>query len=108
MIMMTGILRANDNNDMSDVASFNVIPFTQNTRIEKFWGFLKNFVDYELLDLTNPIHTEFIRYVLMPMIQRDFDKLREDWNAHRVRRNRNRIASCGIPNVLYYQSCLEP
>lgn len=110
------ILRANDNDDMSGMASFKVIPSTQNIRIERFWGFLKSshgvfwinlfkdMVDYELLDLTNPIHIECLRYVFMPLIQRDLDKLREEWNAHRVRRNRNGVAISGKPNVLYYQT----
>ena len=111
-------LRMNDNDSHSGFASFSKGRSTSNQRIEMIWSilkrpftqfwrnFFKDMVDENLLDNTDPIHIQCIRFCFLGVIQRYLDSFRRHWNSHRLRSQRHSEVVTGIPDVLYQQPLL--
>lgn len=86
-----------------------------NQRIERLWGTLRTtFTDYwrnkfqdfrdsGTVDIENLLHIECLRFCYLPIIQEQLDIFVMNWNAHRIRAQRNLRIPHGIPDVLYYQ-----
>ena len=92
---------------------------TSNQRIEMLWGFLRRaiiqfwrnlfigLVDENMLNNTDPVHLECVRFCFLPVVQDSLDTFRNTWNSHRIRPNRLAGHISGIPDVLYYQPLLQ-
>ncbi|VDI63883.1 Hypothetical predicted protein [Mytilus galloprovincialis] len=109
-------LRHNQNDEMSGQNSFLVGRSVANQRIERLWGTLKtsftqfwrnrfqDFQDTGLLNVSCPVHKECVRFCFLSVIQHQLDMFAENWNSHRIRRQRAEVVTpSGIPNMLYYQ-----
>ena len=58
--------------------------------------------DVGVFNTANPLHIECLRFCFLPLIQVQLNQFVENWNEHRIRRQRMEVPS-GIPNVLYFQ-----
>lgn len=89
------------------------VPSPRNQRIEGWWSFFSKhystwwinfFSDLEfrgIVDLTMELSKECLWYCFSPLIQRDLDNIKLNWNTHTIRRSRyNTVA--GRPNSLYH------
>lgn len=54
-----------------------------------------------LLNVSNPVHIECLRYCFGDIIKEDILLTRKEWNEHRVRKQNNRNVEGGVPNVLF-------
>ena len=87
---------------------------THNQRIEAYWrqfrrhmaefyiSFFKTMENEGLLDTSNPIHIDILRYCFRELIKEDIAITRREWNEHRVRKQIGRCVQGGIPNELYH------
>ncbi|KAH3830618.1 hypothetical protein DPMN_103863 [Dreissena polymorpha] len=63
----------------------------------------KDMSDFGLLDTSDSVHLECIRYCFLLVISKDLNEVCNIWNTHCVRRN-NRISfPAGKPEVLFFQ-----
>lgn len=97
------------------LSSFIYGSSTRNTRIERFWRNLrsmcgqywmdvfKEMADHGILDTSDNIHFECIRFCFMSFINRDLNDTIQQWNEHRIRRSKNTDGPFGKPDVLYFQ-----
>jgi hypothetical protein len=106
----------NSANGESENLSVIVGRYTNNQRIEMFWGLLKkgftqhwrNFFqdmqDSGLLNMAREDDIEILRLWFTPVIQNHLDIFAENWNNHRIRSQRDSERFTGaVPDVLYYQ-----
>ena len=108
-------LRWNHQDRFQGLSSFLYGSSTRNTRIERFWkdlknmcgfywiNFFKELADLGILDTSDDIHMECVRYCFLPLIDSDLQRVVQHWNQHRIRPSRNAEVPAGIPDVLYYQ-----
>lgn len=108
-------LRWDHGDAFQGVSSFRYGPSTRNTRIERFWRDLramcgqfwmdafKGMADHGILDTTDNIHFECIRYCFMALVNSDLQNTIRHWNEHRIRRGTNTEGPFGKPDVLYFQ-----
>lgn len=87
---------------------------TANQRIEAWWGQLKrastNFwinlfralQDEGTFDNSNAVHVDCLRFCFTDLIQRDFDKVLQEWNQHRIRYQTGIEVPSGKPDLMYY------
>lgn len=97
------------------ISSFIYGSSSRNTRIERFWRDLrgmcgqywmdlfKAMADQGMLDTSDNIHMECVRYCFMSFISKDLQDTVQHWNEHRIRRSRNLHGPFGKPDVLYFQ-----
>ena len=107
-------LRSNDVDEMNGERSFMYGRSVANQRIEAFWSYLnrlcsrfwinlmKDLQDSGLVDTSNIVHIECIRFCFTDLIQRDMSRVAEMWNQHRIRYQGDRDCPCGKPDVLYF------
>jgi hypothetical protein len=107
------VLRDADDDHLSGTASFRYVPSPHNIRIERFWSYLKkahgifwinlfqDLSDIIIVDFSNPLHIQCVRFVFTPLIQADLDKFGREWNTHTMRANRYAEVPQGKPNVLF-------
>lgn len=86
-----------------------------NQIIERFWGslrisctdfwmnYFKDMRDAGILNDSDPLHIECIRFCYLPLIETQLDIFRQTWNVHRIRQQHSSDVPSGVPNVLYYQ-----
>ena len=86
---------------------------TANQRIEASWGQLSRHVtgfyinlfkimeENELVDISNPLHLECLRYAFGPLIKHDFQTYKKEWNQHHIRKQNARNIPGGKPNVMF-------
>lgn len=106
------LFRSNDNDDLSR-CSVMFGSSNHNQRIERFWNYLRKvllqsymdiFKDLEMsgvLEMTNFLHMECLKFAFMPVIRKELDNHARQWNKHRVRHMKNIRTPTGIPNFLY-------
>ena len=111
-------LRSFHSDSMKGENSVSIGRSTANQRIEMIWSFLKrhftNFwrnifkdmIDQNVLNNTDIVHLECIRFCFLRLIQQHLDSFRQDWNLHRIRSQRRGEVVSGIPNVLFCQPLL--
>ena len=85
---------------------------TSNQKIENFWlhnrklylswiiNFFKDLVNTGSLIFGNVFHIECLWFIFSALIQHDFDRVREEWNLHKIRKS-NRTNVYGFPDELY-------
>jgi len=88
-----------------------------NQRIEAWWSFYRRqhsqwWIDlFETLVSSGSFHpgnvcqTDCIRYCFMPIVQKQLDDMRRQWNTHRIRRSVGASCPAGVPDELYYFPC---
>lgn len=107
-------LRYEHGDDFAGEKSFLTGKSTANQRIEANWGqlrhhmadfyinFFKKMEEINVLDTSNPIHIECLRYCLSGLIQQYLHLYRKEGNEHRIRRQNSRKKCGGKPNIRYY------
>lgn len=55
-----------------------------------------------ILDTTDFIHIECLRFCFGPLIQDNLEIGKNEWNEHRVRRQNGIDSPSGIPNIMFY------
>ncbi|CAG2197893.1 unnamed protein product [Mytilus edulis] len=108
-------LRYRHRDPSAGVHSVSVGRSTANQRIEMLWSFLmRNFtifwknlfnslVEEGILNNTDPLHLECVRFCFLPIIQLHLNQFEEMWNTHRIRQQGFAEQCYGIPNVMYFQ-----
>ena len=66
-------------------------------------NFFKDLCDLGILDTSDTIHLECVRFCFLRLINDDLLKVISLWNQHRVRPTRHAECPSGKPNVLYFQ-----
>lgn len=107
-------LRQHHNDSFRAERSFLYGRSTANQRIEAWWSqlkrlsghewinFFKDLRDAGIFDTSDDIHIECARFAFMSLIQRDFSRIAEMWNQHRIRRQPNVECPPGKPDVMYF------
>lgn len=107
-------LRLHHNDSFKGNKSFMYGRSTANQRIEAWWSMLKRLSanvwinyfkdlrDTGILDTSNDLHIECVRFVFTEMIQKEFTRNAELWNQHRIRHQRDKECPSGKPDVLYF------
>ena len=108
-------LRWTDADQYQGILSFVYVSSTRNVRIERFWRSLremcgnvwmnhfKDMSDFGLLDTSDSVHLESIRYCFLLVISKDLNEVCNIWNTHCVRRNNRISCPAGKPEVLFFQ-----
>ncbi|KAK3103526.1 hypothetical protein FSP39_019860 [Pinctada imbricata] len=111
-------LRSYHSDSMRGQKSVSIGRSTANQRIEMLWSFLKkhftqfwrntfkDMIDQNILNNTDAVHLECVRFCFLPIIQDHLDSFRQTWNIHRIRAQRRGELVSGIPNVLFRQPIL--
>lgn len=93
--------------------SFSITTSPQNQRIESYWAtlqkdkigwwrrFFRDLTDNELLDTSDPVVLDCVRYCFMGIIREDLKAIMDDWNNHIISKSRNGGPS-GRPNCMYF------
>lgn len=86
---------------------------TSNQRIERWWGHLRNarsdfwihqfklLQQEDLLMKDSLIHRLSVQYSFLPFIQKQLNEVRDIWNSHSIRNQKNGDSLPGIPDVLH-------
>jgi len=112
--------------NLAGVPALEFVQSVNNTTIERGWLRLRlqwgdNVVVFweagrDIYDPTDPRQYELIQWLWPTIIQKELDKLRDHFNNHVVRTDRNKIIPSGVsPNVAYAlpeeysgEDCLQP
>ncbi|XP_043463829.1 uncharacterized protein LOC122499503 [Leptopilina heterotoma] len=106
-------LRYRHDDENSGIKSFLRGKSTRNQRIESFWRqFRQRMIDFyitlfkamegeNILNVTNPLQVECLRYCFGDLIKEEIQITVKEWNQHLVRKQKNRNVAGGIPNLLY-------
>ena len=70
-----------------------------NTWINHF----KDMADYGIIDTSDIVHIECIRYCFLQLIDSELDGVARHWNEHRIRKCKNVDLPARKPDVLYFQ-----
>ncbi|KAH3847812.1 hypothetical protein DPMN_090144 [Dreissena polymorpha] len=109
------VLRWTDADQYQGILSFVYVSSNRNVRIERFWRSLremcgnvwmnhfKDISDFGLLDTSDSVHLECIRYCFLPVISKDLNEVCNIWNTRHVRRNNRISCPAGKPEVLFFQ-----
>ena len=85
-----------------------------NQRIEAWWSILrkqcsnywmnlfKDMISVGALNTSDPIQIHAMRLCFMHLIQRDLDRVSQEWNTHRIAAKANSEGPRGKPDVLYF------
>ncbi|KAH3805355.1 hypothetical protein DPMN_133657 [Dreissena polymorpha] len=63
----------------------------------------KDMSDFGLLDTSDSVHLECIKYCFLLVISKDLNEVCNIWNTHCVRRNNRISCPAGKPEVLFFQ-----
>lgn len=108
-------LRWNDQDPFQGQSSFVYVSSNRNVRIERFWrslremcgntwiNYFKDLCDLEVLDTSDNIHLECVRFCFLGLINDDLRQVSRLWNQHRVRPTRFAECPSGKPDVLFFQ-----
>lgn len=95
-------------------ASFLYGRSTSNQRIEGWWSKLpamglktwkEHFTRMDMLgiiDTSNDIHIECIRYCYLNLLRRELRLIRVQWNTHHIRANRASYSPAGKPDIMFH------
>ena len=107
-------LRLQHTDTFSGEHSFLYGRSSANQRIEAWWSYLqrmcsrhwvnylKDLRDLGIIDTSNELHIECVRFCFTGLIQRDFNRVSEMWNQHSIRYQPNTECPCGKPDLLYF------
>lgn len=106
--------RDHDTDSMAKDRSFMTGKSTSNQRIERFWSTLrqqginwwinlfKDLRDSNLIDSTNCILKECLKFCFMPALQTELNRIAIHWNIHASRKQRAVEADPGRPDIMYF------
>ena len=113
--LMQILLRDDDGDHMAQLGgAFLYGKSTQNQRIECWWSkfkqlgmnywidHFKRLLDVGILDPSDDIHIQCVRYCYTHILQQELDTTRKLWNTHYIRKNRNLRSPSGKPDVIYH------
>ena len=107
-------LRYDHDDEYAGEKSFLIGKSTANQRIESSWcqlrkhvtgfyiDFFKNMEENDILDITNKLHLECLRFCFHALIEHDLKIYQREWNEHRIRKQNNRMIAGGKPNIMYF------
>jgi len=93
--------------------SFGITTSPQNQRIESYWAtlqkdkigwwkrFFRDMTDNDLLDTSDPVLLDCLRYCFMGIVRKDLESVKSDWNNHIISKSRNGGPS-GRPNCMFF------
>lgn len=93
--------------------SFSITTSPQNQRIESYWAtlqkdkigwwrrFFQDMTDNDLLDTSDPVLLDCLRYCFMGIIRKELESIKCDWNNHIISKSRNGGPS-GRPNCMFF------
>lgn len=108
-------LRWQHDDPFQGLSSFIYGSSSRNTRIERFWRNLRSMcgqhwidcfkamAEYGILDTSDNIHLECMRYCFLSLVNQDLRATLRQWNEHRIRASRQAHGPFGKPDVLYFQ-----
>lgn len=106
-------LRYNHDDENAGENSFLKGRSVHNQRIESYWrqfiqhlgyfymNLFKKMEEDLLIDFSNPVHIEFLRYCFGGLIKSEIRTTKKEWNEHSIRAQNN-VVICGKPNEIFY------
>ena len=105
-------LRSKHDDPLSGTKSFIKGKSTANQRIESWWGqmrkqnadfYIQLFKEMRQKQLFNDskLHVKCLQYSFGPLIKKDLEIMKNQWNSHYIRKQNGRSTVYGKPNVLY-------
>lgn len=107
-------LREHHGDAFSGAASHQYGRSVSNQRIECWWSYFRihrvNFLINMFYDLSNEghlqignaLHIGILRFAFMYLIKKLLREVKQWWNTHRIRANRQHSQLTGIPDVMYF------
>lgn len=107
-------MRRFDDDPFAGVNSFMYGRSTANQRIEAWWSMFRRqcsnfwinlFKDMQtagLIDVEDPVHIECLRFCFLGLIQRDVDRMKNEWNTHHIQTKRHLHGIRGKPDKMFY------
>ena len=107
-------IRHSHDDEFAGEMSFVYGKSTANQRIEAFWAILrkqcagfwidmfKNMSTLGLIDMSDKVHIECLRYCFMHLIFKDIERMAIEWNTHRICRRRNQLSETGVPDIMFF------
>ena len=93
--------------------SFSITTSPQNQRIESYWAMLQrdrigwwrrffaDLSDVDMLDTSDPVTLDCLRFCFMKLIRKDLCSIMSHWNSHIISKSRNNGPS-GRPNCMFF------
>ena len=106
-------LLRSEHNDTFSNRPVRVGSSVHNQRIEQWWGYLRrNFTqfymslfkdlrDSGILNVGDPLHIECLRFCFNQLLQTELTQVKEHWNLHVIRKQKNLQVPHGKPEFLY-------
>ncbi|KAM4722997.1 uncharacterized protein WCC33_009195 [Rhinophrynus dorsalis] len=106
--------RYRQNDSLSGPNSFRYGKSVHNQRAECFNGHLKKswicmwqrhfeaMLEADILELSNPIHIHCLQFCFLPIIAKELDRERIEWNNHKIRKQAHTDGHFGKPDFLFY------
>ena len=106
-------LLRSEHNDTFSNRPVRIGSSVHNQRIEQWWGYLRrNFTqfymslfkdlrDSGILNVGDVRHIQCLQFCFTKLIQAELDQLREHWNLHHIRSQKNLEVPHGKPELLY-------
>jgi len=76
--------------------------FFQRCRSQWWIELFENLIKFDAFHSGHVMETECVRICFMNVIQKDLDKVRRQWNIHRIRPSTGSRCPPGIPDEMYY------
>ncbi|XP_015122918.1 uncharacterized protein LOC107045241 [Diachasma alloeum] len=107
-------LRFYHDDQLSGTKSFIKGKSTSNQRIESYWSqlrrqgadywisFFKDMRDQNTFNDSDPIQVQCLRYCFGHLIKKDLRIIQQEWNRHRIRKQKSRDLAPGKPNSMFY------
>lgn len=97
----------------NSLGSFSIISSPENQRIESYWStlqrdrigwwksFFRDMTDQNVFTSSDLVLVDCIRFCFMPLIRKELQTVRDEWNSHIISKSRN-SGPRGRPDVMYY------
>lgn len=107
------ILRLEHEDELAGLKSYVTGKSVHNQRIESYWRQLReHLIDFcinlfklmendNLIDVSDRIHIECLRFCYEKLIKEELELTRKEWNSHHIRKQKNRDIPGGKPNELF-------
>lgn len=118
MAAIQAYFRQHDKDEFAGSNSHKYGTSPSDQRIEPWWSyyrrgrsswwidFFKDMAAAELLDIGSEFHLECLWFCFQSLLQNDLNKVKNNWNTHRIRRSKYGTAP-GVPDILFFASALR-